>query len=58
MARTDSTEITYLQQYCVLFLKNKKEHRTPWFSNETCARKALAIMQNKYGDKNVIIYQN
>ncbi|GAB7563034.1 hypothetical protein LG202_10730 [Methylobacillus methanolivorans] len=33
---------------CVLFVKNGKEHRTPWF-NYTTAKVAHQLMANKYG---------
>lgn len=43
-------------RYCVLFLKNKIEHQTAWFYRKDHARKALALMKAKHGEKNAIIY--
>lgn len=34
---------------CVLYTKGGIEHRTAWFSSRERARKALAIIKNKYG---------
>jgi len=44
-------------QYCVLYIKEGKEHRTPWFSHSR-AQKALTIMQAKYGKQKAIIYRD
>ncbi|MBA1238718.1 hypothetical protein G7015_09540 [Pseudomonas kunmingensis] len=41
---------------CVIYLKDRKEHRTAWFSSQERAQQALEIMQAKYGTKNAIIY--
>lgn len=53
---------TYLQapisapMYCVLYLKNGREHQSPWFYRRDHAQTALEMMQAKYGKKNAIIY--
>ncbi len=44
--------------YCVLYLKNGKEHRSPWLYKEEHAQAALEMMQGKYGKKNAIIYMD
>jgi len=42
----------------VIYLKNGKEKRSAWFLDETRARKALQIIQSKYGEKNAILYRD
>lgn len=42
--------------YCVLYLKNGRERRSPWFYRRDHALTALELMQAKYGKKNAIIY--
>ncbi len=36
-----------MTKYCVLFLRNKTEHRSPWFSTMSNAKLALNIIKNK-----------
>lgn len=43
-------------KYTVLYLKDRKEHRTPWFKRRENANVALKLMQQKYGEKNAMIY--
>ena len=43
-------------RYRVLYLKAAKEHASPWFYRHEHARRALGIMQRRYGEKNAIIY--
>ncbi|MDD2701580.1 MAG: hypothetical protein PHH36_10110 [Sideroxydans sp.] len=43
-------------RYTVLYLKDRKEHRTPWFKRRENANVALKLMRQKYGEKNAIIY--
>lgn len=45
-------------RYCVLYRKDRKEHRTAWFHSADMARRALGIIQLRYGDKNAIIYKD
>jgi hypothetical protein len=42
-------------RYIVHFLKEGKEHTTPWFHSSDKAQKALKLMQDKYGARNCII---
>ena len=39
---------------CVIYLKDRTEHRTAWFSNRDRAQRALAIVRARYG--NGIVY--
>ena len=41
---------------CVIYRKEGREIRSPWFYREDHARKALSIMQKKYGESNAILY--
>jgi hypothetical protein len=43
-------------RYRVLYLKDRKEHKTPWFKVRERADVALKLMRQKYGEKNAIIY--
>ena len=43
---------------CVLYLVNRREHRSAWFYTEERARKALELMQTKYGARNCILYRD
>jgi hypothetical protein len=43
-------------RYCVMYLKAAREHATPWFYQPEHARRALDIIQRRYGEKNAIIY--
>lgn len=43
-------------KYRVLYLKNGKEHRSPWLYRQEHANKGLELMRAKYGQKNAIIY--
>ncbi|MFM9881118.1 MAG: hypothetical protein ACKVOO_12000 [Burkholderiaceae bacterium] len=43
-------------RYRVLYLKNGREHRSPWLYREKIAQQGLAMMQAKYGERNAIIY--
>lgn len=45
-------------QYCVIYLKDRKEQQTAWFSSIGRARKALTLIQHRYGEKNAIIFQD
>ena len=45
-----------MTQYCVLYLKDRKELRTPWFRSYARAREALKLMQTRYGKRNAILY--
>lgn len=49
------TELTGMQ-YCVLYVKDRREHRTPWFKSKERAKVALQVMQRKYGK--AIIYMD
>lgn len=42
--------------YCVIFLKNGKEHQTPWFASKERARRALDLMKRRYGERNAVLY--
>lgn len=46
------------QKRCVLYTVNRRERRTPWFYTEAHARKALELMQAKYGARNCILYRD
>lgn len=43
-------------RFCVLYLKERKEHRTAWFKSRELAHVALRLIRKKYGDKNAIVY--
>lgn len=43
-------------RYRVVYLKNGKEHRSAWLYREKHAQQGLAMMREKYGIKNAIIY--
>ena len=43
---------------CVLYLVNRRERRSAWFYTEERARKALELMQAKYGARNCILYRD
>ena len=45
-----------MTKYCVLSLRKKTEHRSPWFSTMSNAKLALNIIRNK-GFK-AIIYRD
>lgn len=34
---------------CVLYLKDGREHRSPWFVSPSRAQRALAVMRRRYG---------
>lgn len=34
---------------CVLYLKDGREHRSPWFASPARASRALAVMRRRYG---------
>lgn len=42
-------------RYKVHFLKEGKEHTSPWLHSSDKAQKALKVMQDKYGARNCII---
>ncbi|ANY87630.1 MULTISPECIES: hypothetical protein [Pseudomonas] len=42
--------------YCVLYLKEKRECRSPWFARREHAQAALDLMQAKYGKGKAIVY--
>lgn len=42
-------------RYKVHFLKEGKEHTSPWLHSRDKAQKALKLMQGKYGERNCII---
>ncbi len=59
MAKSNVTQAPISQtKLCVMYLKDRKEHRTPWFYREDHARQALQMMQAKYGQKNAILYRD
>jgi hypothetical protein len=43
-------------KYCVMYDVGREHHRTPWFCRHEHALRALAVMQQRYGEKNAIIY--
>jgi hypothetical protein len=43
---------------CVLYLVNGRERSSPWFYRDETARKALELMQAKYGVRNCILYRD
>ncbi|HQS38319.1 MAG: hypothetical protein B7Y69_08295 [Sphingobacteriia bacterium 35-40-8] len=43
-------------RYCVMYLKNGKEHHSAWLYCEARAQQGLAMMRAKYGERNAIIY--
>lgn len=45
-------------RYCVMYLKERKEHKTAWFYRHAHAVRALEIMQDRYGEKNAIIFMD
>lgn len=50
------SQVEVSTRYRVLYLKDRKEHKTPWFKVRERADIALKLMQQKYGEKNAIIY--
>lgn len=57
-SRTDMQTPIAGPRYRVLYLKDRKEHRTAWFHSADMARRALGIIQRRYGEKNAIIYKD
>lgn len=45
-----------IERFCVLYLVNGEEQRSPWFNSKDRARSALALMRGRYGKHNAIIY--
>ncbi len=43
-----------MRKYCVLYLKNGREHRSPWFSSKERTKKARQLLAAKHGK--TIIY--
>lgn len=43
-------------RYCVLYLKDRREQATPWFSTRDRAQRALCVMRARYGAASAIIY--
>lgn len=43
---------------CVFYLVNGRERRSPWFYRDETARRALALMQAKYGQRNAILFRD
>lgn len=39
---------------CVVYVKNRTEHRTAWFATRERAQRALSIIKRRYG--NGIVY--
>lgn len=42
--------------YCVFYLKENRECRSPWFARREHAQRALDLMLAKYGKLNAVIY--
>jgi hypothetical protein len=38
-----------MKKYCVLYVRDRVEHQSPWFSNAVRAHKALASLRSRYG---------
>ncbi len=36
-----------MRKYCVLSVRNKNEHKSPWFTSIVNAKKALNIIRSK-----------
>lgn len=34
---------------CILYIKDGREHRSPWFTSPARADRALAVMRRRYG---------
>ena len=45
-------------RYCVLYLKEHREHRTAWFKSRERVNIAFNLLKQKYGEKNVIVYMD
>jgi hypothetical protein len=45
-----------IQRFCVLYRRDGKEHRSPWFASSARAHRACKIMANKYGQ--AIVYRD
>ena len=43
-------------RYCVMYLKDGKEHHSAWLYRKEYAQQGLAMMRAKYGERNAIIY--
>lgn len=43
-------------KYCVIYLRNGREVRSAWFSNQLRARQALEIISSKHGA--AVIYRD
>lgn len=57
-ARTAMQAPISTPMYCVLYLKNGREHQSPWLYRRDHAQAALELMQAKYGKNNAIIYRD
>lgn len=57
-SRTDAQTPIAGPRYRVLYLKDRKEHKTAWFHSADMARRSLGIIQRRYGEKNAIIYKD
>jgi hypothetical protein len=55
-ARTSLQAPISQTKQCVMYLANGRERRSPWFYRDETARRALELMQAKYGVRNCIIY--
>jgi len=47
-----------ITKWCVLYLVNKKELRSPWFYSHDRVKQAFDIITRKYGTGNTIIYRD
>lgn len=44
-------------RFCVLYLKQGQEKRSPWMTQKR-ANEAAALMRAKYGERNAIVYRD
>lgn len=59
MDKTKATPIGGLgTKHQVLYLKNGKEHATPWYYTPARAQRALKIMQRRFGERNCILFRD
>ena len=43
---------------CVVYLKDRVEHRSAWFTSAARAQRAVAIVRARYGEGNAIIVRD
>lgn len=51
----DALDGTGKRRYCVFYLKEGREHRSPWFNVRRNADRAFALLSGRYGRATVYV---